>query len=454
MFPLKNATMNTDKIELFIQRHSMLPHGGRILCAVSGGADSVMLLHYLSRIEGVDVVAAHYNHCLRGAESDRDEEFVKALCEKLGIKCVIGRGDVAAFAAQSGRSIEDAARVLRYEFLSEAAGRENCAGIATAHNADDNAETVLLNLARGTGLKGLCGIPPVRGMFIRPLLQTTRAEIEEYLRERGLEHIEDSSNASDDYSRNRIRHHVTPVLRQGNPAFAETVSRMTESLREDEEYFHGEALSFIAENSGEDGSLPAAAFMALPGSVRMRVLRIKCGGSLEMVHRRAIENICLVRSVRAHADIPGMRVTREFDRLIFAAEEGAAIEPVELKPGETIHLPGAGLNISCEFVPKCTEVHKSFNTFFFKSENICGRMFVGSRKDGDKIRLLGRNCTKSVRRLFSEAHYSIAARVSCPVIRDEKGSIAVYGFGVDERCAAKSGDNCIVIKITKDREEV
>lgn len=438
-----------------MQKHSMLPEGGgKVLCAVSGGADSVMLLHFLSRLEGVEVMAAHFNHCLRGAESDRDEEFVRALCARLGVNCVTGHGNVAAFAEKWGRGTEDAARVLRYEFLSETAGKEGCAKIATAHNAEDNAETVLLNMTRGTGLRGLGGIPPVRGIFIRPLLQTTRAEIEEYLAFHGLEHVEDSSNASDDYSRNRIRHHVTPVLRELNPAFAENVARMTETLREDEDYFRGEALKFIAENSGGDGSLSAGAMMELPRSIRMRVLRLKCGREVSAVHCRAIENICMLRSAHAHADIPGMRVTREFDRLIFGSEEADAMPLRELRLGQKLHLPEAGLFISCEIVPEGTEINKSFNTFFFKSENICGKMFVGSRCEGDKIRLSGRNCTKSIRKLFSEARLGLGARVCCPVFYDEAGPIAVYGFGTAERCAAESGDKCVMIKIIKDTEGV
>jgi len=454
MFPLKNATMNTEKIELFMSRHSMLPQlPGKIIAAVSGGADSVMLLHYLSRIEGLEVLAAHYNHCLRGAESDSDEEFVKSLCEKIGLRCLTGRGDVAAFAAKSGRSIEDAARELRYEFLGELAEQEGCR-VATAHNADDNAETVLLNLTRGAGLKGLGGIPPVRGVYVRPLLQTTREEIEAYLAEHSLEHIEDSSNASDDYSRNRVRHHVSPVLRGINSAFAENVARMTESLREDEEYFLGEALKFIEEKACEDGSIPVSELMALPRSIRMRVIRIKSGQELSSVHCRAVENICLVRSMHAHTDIPGMRVTRDMDRLMFGAGKADGLPSVELRPGESLSVPGAGIKISCEFHQSCPEINNSLNTFIFKSENICGRMFVGSRQEGDKIRLLGRNCTKSIRKLFSEARYTTAERALCPVFRDEKGPIAVYGFGIAERCAPRKGDNCIVIIITEDREEV
>ena len=428
----------------------MLPESGRIICAVSGGADSIMLLHYLSTLDNVKLMAAHYNHHLRGEESRRDELFVKEFCEKLGVELFCGGGDVALFAKEQGKSIEEAARHLRYEFL-HSLSKEHGAVVATAHNADDNAETVLLNLSRGTGLKGLCGIPPKRDEYIRPLLLLTREEIEAYLRCHGLEHIEDSSNATDDYSRNRLRHHVSPVLREINPAFAENVSRMTESLREDEEYFHSAAMDFLAEKSSADGSISAEAFMALSGSVRMRVLRIKCGSALESNHRAAIENICLMRSVRAHADVPGMRVTREYDRLSFGRVETSESYERSISPGEKIYIPEANLSVSCEYMPKCAEINNSFNTFFFKNENICGRISVGSRREGDKIRLLGRNCTKSIRRIFSENHFTMAQRESWPVIRDEEGPIALYRFGIAQRCSCESGDDCIVIKITDNR---
>ncbi|MBR2880245.1 MAG: tRNA lysidine(34) synthetase TilS, partial [Oscillospiraceae bacterium] len=264
----------------------MIPPGTKVLCAVSGGADSVALLHFLSKMEDVKLAAAHYNHCLRGTESDADEEFVKTLCGKLGIECVTGRGDVAAYAAESGKSTEEAARTLRYEFLEKTARELGCSCIATAHNADDNAETVLLNLTRGTGLKGLCGIPPVRGKIIRPFLQNTREEIEHYLEQNGLEHIEDSSNALDDYSRNRIRHYVSPVLRQLNPSYTSAIARMTESLREDEEYISSAAAEFIGRET-KGRSLSVDAVMALESPVRMRVFRLMHGGELSAVHCRA-----------------------------------------------------------------------------------------------------------------------------------------------------------------------
>jgi len=444
--------MNTEKVELFIQKYNMLPQGTKVLCALSGGADSVALLHFLSEMEGVEVAAAHYNHCLRGSESDADEEFVRALCERLGVECITGKGDVAAYAAESGKSTEDAARTLRYKFLEKTAHELGCSRIATAHNADDNAETVLLNMTRGTGLKGLCGIPPVRGDIIRPLLQTTREEIEAYLASNELEHVEDSSNKLDDYSRNRIRHHVSPVLRQLNPSFAGAVARMTESLRADEEYISFAAEEFI-QREADGNSVGVESVMALESAVRMRVFRLMHGAELSAAHCRAIENICLVHSVHAYADVPGMRVKREFDRLIFGAEEAERIERREIVPGERLVVPQAGIEISCEYIPSCAEIHKSLNTFFFKSENICGKIFVSSRCEGDKIRLAGRNCTKSLKKLFSEAKMELNERKSCPIIYDEAGPIGVPGFGTAQRCAAGAGDNCIAVKIKKIDED-
>ncbi len=442
--------MNTEKVELFIQKHNMLPQGAKVLCAVSGGADSVALLHFLSKREEIELFAAHYNHCLRGAESDGDEAFVRAMCNSLGIKCVVARGDVASYAAESGKSTEDAARTLRYEFLRKTALDEGCSRIATAHNADDNAETVLFNLSRGTGLKGLCGIPPVRGEIIRPFLQSTREEIESYLVQNALEHVEDSSNATDDYSRNRIRHHVSPVLKQLNPSFASAIARMTESLREDEEYISSAAENFIR-SEAEGNSVGVDAVMALESPVRMRVFRLMHGGELSAAHCKAIENICLVRSVHAHTDVPGMRVSREFDKLIFGAEESAEIQRRELGICEKMWIPEIGAEISCEYMPLCKEINKSLNTFYLKHETICGNLSFGSRSEGDKIKLEGRNCTKSLKKLFSEAKLELAERKKRLVIYDENGVVAVSGFGAAQRCAAKPNDNCIIIKIIQKR---
>ena len=189
------------------------PHGGRVLCAVSGGLDSMCLLDYMTRQPSFSVGAAHFNHCLRGAEADRDEAFVRDFCAKRRIPFVSGSGDTRSLAEREGLSTEEAARRLRYEFLNKAAEDGGYDAILTAHHADDNAETVLLNLVRGTGSAGLAGIPQVRGNICRPFLRIPRAELAAYAAAHGVPHVEDSTNDDPDAAaRNALRSSVMPVL--------------------------------------------------------------------------------------------------------------------------------------------------------------------------------------------------------------------------------------------------
>lgn len=433
----------------FINKHAMLPRGTHVLCAVSGGADSMCLLHFLSSNAGslgITVAAAHFNHRLRGAEADRDQAFVEAWCKEHGILCETGSADVAAYAQQNGMSTEEAARHLRYEFLENCADKLGCTAIATAHNSDDNAETVLLNLTRGAGAKGLCGIPPVRGRLIRPLLVTSRAQIEAYLAENGVPHITDSTNDTDDYTRNVIRHRVMPVLCGINPAFSASAMRTAELLREDEEFLDKLAADFLREHF-ENGSLPIAELTALPKPVAARALRKICGRSLTAGHTKALFDIMQSESL-AHADIHGMRVTADHGRLYFG-QKPAVLPDTPLHIGEKTVIGDGNFTVECKLMPKNSKVFNSLNTFFFNFDAVCGTIFFTSRKDGDKIRLNGRKCTKSLKDLFSEAKMTQLQRSETPVLRDEKGIIAVYGFGVAERCSVKTGDAALRVTINK-----
>ncbi|NMA24554.1 MAG: tRNA lysidine(34) synthetase TilS, partial [Clostridiales bacterium] len=219
-----------DRLAGFADKHGMFPDGGLVLAAVSGGADSMCLLAALlelSEKRGFTVAAAHYNHRLRGDESERDARFVESFCRERGIALYSGAGDVAAFAGSAGLGTEEAARRMRYDFLNKTEENINAKRIATAHTADDNAETVLLNLTRGAGLSGLGGIPPKRGIIIRPMLTLTREDVVAYLTSRGVPYIEDSTNALEICGRNVIRRRVIPVLRELNPRFLEHVSVTT-----------------------------------------------------------------------------------------------------------------------------------------------------------------------------------------------------------------------------------
>lgn len=445
----KSATMTT--LIDFADSYNMFSGVESVLCAVSGGKDSMCLLHMLSKLgreRGFTVIAAHFNHCLRGAESDRDEQFVENWCEKERIICYTGRGDVKSNASETGRGIEDAARSLRYAFLREAAARHGAGRVATAHTADDNAETVLLNLARGSGLRGLCGIPPVRGNIIRPMLMLSRRDVEEYLSENDVPNIEDSTNAADDYARNRVRHNIIPQLRGINGAFCGNVTKATLLLREDERFLSGLAESFIAEHEDKN-SLPADKLRQLDAPVAARVLRIFSKRELGYEHVKALMALCAPESVHAAADIPGLRVYREFNRLVFGAQEALQPETAVIHPGQTIEMPERGFVLKCRESDCGEEINRTFNIFCFKKSNICGNITVTSRLPGDKIRISGRGVTKSLKKLFAEAGLTLADRELTPVLRDDAGIIGVYGFGCAERCQAEPGDRAVIIEIER-----
>ena len=221
-----------NKIAEAVSRYGMLEKGGSVIAAVSGGADSIALLHALFSMRnelGITVFACHINHNLRGAESMRDEQFVRDFCEKNEIPLTVYSIDIKA---EKHESVEEKARKMRYECFERLCSELN-AKLATAHTASDNAETVFINILRGTGTKGLGGIPPVRGNIIRPLIRCTREDIEKYCKENGLQYVTDSTNLSDDYTRNKLRHRLIPLLQEFNPSLFEAVSRMTSAVYDD-----------------------------------------------------------------------------------------------------------------------------------------------------------------------------------------------------------------------------
>ena len=419
--------------------------GEHVLCAVSGGVDSMYLLYRMAELaaqRGFVVGCAHFNHGLRGAESDRDEAFVRAQCKKLGVPVYTGRGDVTSV---RGKGTEAAARELRYAFLTQCAAEHGYDWIATAHTADDNAETLLLNLARGCGLRGLTGIPPQRGKYLRPMLDTTRAQAEAYLTAHAIPHVEDSTNASDAYARNRVRHHAVPALESVNVAFVQHASDTAAFLREDERFLESLAADFLAGQTLSEG-VPTAALLALPCPVRVRVLQQAAGRELSRRHLLALERLCSGEGL-GYADVPGLRVTREQGRLFFGAQALLPLGTYVLRPGETTEIPELGLRITVGIPEPFREIHSTFTTFCFKSAIIHDKLFVTPRRPGDRIRLAGRGCTKRVSDLFAERGLTQSARDRVPVIRAADAPAAIAGFGVAEQWAAAPGQTMICIRM-------
>jgi len=431
----------TETAARWIRQEKMIPAGCTVLAAVSGGADSMCLLQVLRTLSAeldFRLAAAHFNHRLRGAESDADEAFVTAFCADAGIPLQRGAGDVAAAAAASGRGIEETARELRYAFLRQAAEAVGAVRIATAHTADDNAETVLLRLARGTGIRGLAGIPPVRDGIIRPLLGVAREDVEAYLRERSVPWREDSSNDSDAYARNRIRHAATPALRSVNPAFAEAVLTLSRLAAEDDRYLTELAEAHIAENFREN-ALAAGRLAALPRPVAGRVIRQLCPQALTAGHVDAALRLAAGEDPSAVLDLPGITLHREYDRLVFAAPPAGGFAPVVLTPGTRTALPGTGLYVSCAEGTTPGKVYNNFIDFIFNKRAICGKLRVRQRAPGDALTLPGR-CRKTLKKLLAEAKIPASQRERIPVLADELGPLAVYGLGLDVRAAAGPGD--------------
>lgn len=439
-----------EAMEKLIRDQKMLSGGVTVLCAVSGGADSICLLHALYHLRhklGFALAAAHYNHLLREEESDRDAAFVAQfvwLCcgeDRLSdgstlpaVPLFIGSGDVGAESKRRGTGIEETAREMRYAFLRQAALEVNAQCIATAHTADDNVETILFHFARGSGLRGMTGIQPVQNDLIRPLLTTTRQEVESYLTYYGLPHQEDRTNSDDAYARNRIRHHVVPVLEEICPGFAARAANTASLLRSDDDLLSSQArdISSQALPHGDGLSIPASLLADAPAPLSARAVRELIGRlnggdqDCSAAHLGAIVRLCRGTNPSAQISLPyGLIARREYQHLILtrAAPPPPLEETVLPLPGQLV---AGGWRVTC-VEDRYTGQLQGPLEFWLNRDRVCS-LTLRSRQTGDRLKLLGRP-GKTVKKWFVDEKIPAHFRSCLPVLVSSAQVAAVAGLG-------------------------
>jgi len=436
---------------------------GTVLLALSGGADSRALLHVLSRQaqkDGFSIVTAHVNHGIRGSEAKRDADFCAALARSYGWEHLSLDADVPVLARERGRSLELEAREVRYDFFRRVMEERNIEVLATAHHADDNLETVLFRMCRGTGLHGLCGIPAVRsfapGVLVRPLLGYSKREILQFCEREGLEYVTDSTNAEGDCSRNRLRLGVVPLLEREFPDLQERVWRMTRSLSLDQDYLMGEAERFLASHL-RDGGVSAKALNDAHPAIRRRALSMLLPGALEAVHLEAVDGLIEKGVSGASVSLPGdvcACLQGDTLRIVPDLRLSERFEPFAFESG-VVSLCDGGLTVCVKPYEKSeiTEnVHQKYTSVcIIKKEyaDRAGELYFRPRRAGDA--LLRNGVRREVRRLYREAEVPVAIRELLPLLcRGDEILWAPFvgccdGFG---RQIAEDGDMILTVSVS------
>ena len=423
----------------FNAEYGALDGAGNIIVGFSGGADSCCLLAALNMLKGeygYSLTAVHINHGIRGAEACRDAEFCRSFCEKNNIAFKLFKVDVPAVSKETGESSEECARRLRYEIFGSLCA-ETSAKIATAHNANDNAETVLFNITRGSSLKGACGIPAVRGNIIRPILNVSRSMTESFCRENGIEYVTDSTNLTDDYSRNKIRHNVLPELESINNAAVANILHFSHSVCDDCNYLDNAADA--AYSSLFDGNACSAARLnELHKSIKLRVISKAvfgfCGKVCDFSKLESINTVCE----------NGGRI--QLFGSVFAENAGGTFRVFEICNSEKISdeisvdfsdfpVSFAGFSVKAEKYTNCSKkISNNVLDNLVDCDKIIGSLSVRTRRAGDDFTLGRRNVTKSVKKLFNEFNIPVEQRDFLPILCDEAGIVWITGIGTAKRC--------------------
>jgi tRNA(Ile)-lysidine synthase len=471
-----------ERVIACIERYQLLPERGEVIVGVSGGADSLCLAHLLrqfcgpgKRYPGITLHAAHLNHMLRGAESERDASAVASIMDEWEIPCTLGKVDVPALAKREKRSLEDAARVARYRFLRKLAGGGR---IAVAHHADDQVETLLLHWLRGSGLAGLVGMSPRQGDIIRPLLEITRAETQDYCRSHGIVPLEDHSNSDPRFLRNRVRHELLPLLQQLNPGIQSTLLRNAEVARVDLAWLEEQVDTcwprVVLSERENAFVLTRSALEGLPLSLQRHLLRQVaarlCDGQspLEPRHFSLIETLLKEHNggQERALDLPQrLRVRCQHDSLIFerrnsadetpsalSSQQFASFEEVILPiPGEIL-VPGTTWRAGAEVLSQeltsrvvqalrledWPEVWRLLDqpdryTAYIDGGSAGAQLRVRAWRPGDRMQPLGMNGEKKLQDIFIDKHIARGERATTPLFFADTHCLWAASITIDQR---------------------
>lgn len=420
-----------DTVRKTIDKHDMLNYGDTVVVGCSGGADSICLLHILNSMRdeyNLNIIAAHVNHKIRPGDAENDADFVKNFASSIGVEYRLLEVNIPEIAEKNGQGEEEAGRYARYDFFKSLAGTHG--KIATAHNANDNVETVLMRLMRGTGLHGLSGIPYVRdGQIIRPILDIPRSDIEKYIEENGLTHITDKTNFEDIYTRNKIRLNLIPMITENfNPNFIATANANIASYKEDADFINSEAeKEFKASVSQEDGvykvDIKMLSEMAPAISKRVIIKTIKAlmgRQQIDVQPAKIAEIIDLIpcepgSSIQLNR---GYRARLSYGCIIFEEEAPkiTEIHPayIKLDDGNVRYIPELKQEIHINFV-NSENIVNTPRTFYLPADAYNGKMMVVRNKEANDIYRVSDNIHKKLNRVFCDKKIDPTARANAIV---------------------------------------
>ncbi|WP_163972103.1 tRNA lysidine(34) synthetase TilS [Oceanobacillus halotolerans] len=459
-----------ERVKAFSQKHNLFTKNATILVGVSGGPDSMALLHYLSTIQAewsLHMIAIAIDHQLRGEESKSDVHYVEETCKKWGVEFVGKQVDVDSFKKKSKLGTQAAARKLRYEYFAEQMETYNADLLALAHHGDDQVETMLMNFVRSSNPKALSGIPVKRpfakGKIIRPFLCVTKLELEAYCKENGITPRIDPSNAKDVYTRNFVRKHILPLLKEKNSSIHITTQRLSESLQEDEQYLNQEAKKMFSHVAEIDQTkcevlIDIPTYQSYPYALQRRTFHLilnylyeEFPKNLSYVHEDQFFGLLENTSGNQKIDFPlHLKLEKSYRNLLFRFLEK---QPLQSDFHMTLDVPGEiklpnGATLSAIYTDNPS--NHSIGTYICNADQVTLPLHIRTRKEGDRMRWKGLNGSKKIKDIFIDAKIPLEQRETWPLVEDNDGDI-LWLIGVKKGIPTKQMENNTYIQLHYDK---